>query len=510
MIKSKILEILKDKSKKFKCKKQFFNEIEIEEIYNLTKFYHDDEDFNFRLRLICEDIQKLPTCETCGIEHQKKKHPLFSRFCSDRCRQNSPNKKITSKENFKRARQVFKEKNGVNNPFQCKEIQEKVKSTNKEKYGYYYPFQDKKIISDIHHKLRNRSDNEKLISKNKMITSFYKNKFSFMVGIEDRISYLLFQKNMNPIQISKELKVAYSTIYKVLRENEIFKEYHEKYIKNNKKSSIEYLICNNLDKMGITYKSNDRVILEGKELDILINDKLGIEINGLYWHSDDKKHKNSHINKLEMCVDKNIKLLQFWDYQVIEKTDIVMSMILSKLGLTEKIYARKCEIREVKESKEFLEKNHIQGNVNSKIKLGLYYNNELVALMTFGKPRFNKNYDWELLRYCSKINTTVVGGFSKILKHFRKNNEGSIISYANKMFSDGNVYKQNDFKFKYDTEIGYFYHNGSNILSRIYTQKHKLKQLLINYDENLTESENMFRNGYLRVWDCGNRVYELI
>ena len=233
--------------------------------------------------------------------------------------------------------------------------------------------------------------------------------------------------------------------------------------------------------------------------------KLAIEYNGYYWHS--KKDKNYHLNKTELCNEKGIQLLHIFDF---DDLDIWKSIISNKLGLNTKIYARKCIIKELeyKEVKDFLNTNHLQGTCPSKINLGLFYNGELVEVMTFGKPRFNKKYDYELLRLCTKKYSNVIGGASKLLKYFKEKYNGSIISYANRRFSNGNIYKQLGFKELKKTEPNYWYVNEDEILSRYQCQKHKLKNILEDFKPELSESENMTNNGYFRIYDCGNIVYE--
>jgi hypothetical protein len=188
-------------------------------------------------------------------------------------------------------------------------------------------------------------------------------------------------------------------------------------------------------------------------------------------------------------------------------------MLLSKIGKNKnRIFARKCEIKFIdnKEASIFMENNHIQGQCKSSINIGLYYKKKLVSAMTFGKSRFNKNYNYELLRYCNVLNTTIIGGFSKCLKFFKNNFIGTVISYADKRYSNGNIYLKNNFKLINESLPNYFYFKNANILeNRIKYQKHKLKNILEIFDSNLTEWENMQLNDYDRIWDCGNLVFEL-
>jgi hypothetical protein len=128
--------------------------------------------------------------------------------------------------------------------------------------------------------------------------------------------------------------------------------------------------------------------------------------------------------------------------------------------------------------------------------------------MNFGKPRFNKKYDWELLRYCTKKYTTVVGGASRLFDFFKRNYAGSIISYCDLRYSTGQLYQLLKMKLLHQSAPNYFYTKDCIVLeSRNKYQKHKLVKLLSNFDPNLTEAQNMFNNGYRRIWDCGNLVY---
>jgi len=254
------------------------------------------------------------------------------------------------------------------------------------------------------------------------------------------------------------------------------------------------------------------------ELDIYIESKnIGIELNGIYHHSENggygKTDKNYHLNKTNFFKEKGIQVLHFWDIEWLEKKERVQSIILSKLGIYEtKLQARKCVIKEIssKEANEFLNNTHIQGKCNTKVNIGLFYKEELVQLVSFGKSRYNKNYDYELLRFSSKLNTTVIGGFAKLLKYFKDNYRRSIISYCDLRYSIGNIYLNNGFILQGQSSPNYFYTKDYKKLeSRIGYQKHKLSKILKTFDPNLTEWENMQLNKYDRIFDCGNLIFVL-
>jgi hypothetical protein len=258
---------------------------------------------------------------------------------------------------------------------------------------------------------------------------------------------------------------------------------------------------------------NVRNIISPLEIDLYIPKyKLAIEYDGIYYHSSDFKDKNYHLNKTIACNNKGIQLFHIFESDDI---DIWKSMINNKLKLNTRVYARKCLVKEISynDAKTFCLQNHLQGACNSKINLGLFYNDELLEVMTFGKSRFNKHYEYELLRLCTKKYYSVIGGASKLFKYFKQTYKpNSIISYANRRFSNGSIYETLGFKFINKTKPNYFYVHSSSFVkvSRISAQKHKLKTFLKKYDVNLSERENMSNNGYLQIFDCGNLVYEYI
>jgi hypothetical protein len=271
------------------------------------------------------------------------------------------------------------------------------------------------------------------------------------------------------------------------------------------------------NELGLDIIRSDRKTLEGKEIDILIpSHNIGIEINGNYWHSDliAKHDRLYHLNKTEKARTEGIQLIQFFGDEMYNKNNICLSIVRNKLGLAERIYARKCTVKEVSvdDKNIFLNTNHIQGADASKIKLGLYLNNELVSVMTFGTPRYNKMVEWELIRFCTKLNTCVIGGASKLYKHFIKTHTPkSIISYADKRISDGNVYDILGFSHTHDALPRYYYMHRKNYLKRLHRSnftKDRIKKLYPEVDIQSNDEWTLMQTlGYDRIWDCGNKVY---
>lgn len=253
---------------------------------------------------------------------------------------------------------------------------------------------------------------------------------------------------------------------------------------------------------------NSRDIIPPLELDIYLPEiNLAIEFDGLYWHSIEHKEKEYHLKKSELAENVGIQVLHIFEDEWRDKQEIVKNIIKFKLGLIKKIYARETIFKEIntKDAKDFLNSIHIDGFHGAKYHFGLYYNEELVAVMSIGKSRYNKNYTWEIVRAGYKYR--IVGGLSKLLKNFKRLYEGSIITYANRRFFDGHGYISVGFEFINNSEQNYYYTDYYNRFSRVNFQKHKLSNKLDFFDEHLTEKENMLLNGYSIIYDVGNKVF---
>lgn len=282
------------------------------------------------------------------------------------------------------------------------------------------------------------------------------------------------------------------------------------------RSSYELIICGWLDEWGIDYRTSDRSILCGRELDIVVDSrKLAIEVNGVVFHSEQwGKDRNYHVDKTNDAVKLGYSLIHVWEDEIVQRPAIVKSIIASKLGrLSNRVFARNTQIVSLDKNQKraFLDANHIQGNDTSTINYGLVCGDKIVALMTFRVPRFNHEAMWELVRYCNLLDSTVVGGFSKLLKHFRSIHAGSIVSYSDNGRSRGDVYQRNGFVLLSDNPAGYYYVQRNNIARHhraSFTKKKLLSKLGID-DETLTETQLAEIARLLRVWDSGSKTWIL-
>jgi len=367
------------------------------------------------------------------------------------------------------ARKTFKIKYKVNNPSEVKSIQDKKNANSIKRYGV--PFQSKHL------------------SKQSVI-------------LIDKKEYL---ESKSVREIIEETGYSQSTISKYMIKHGVtdpFRSSAEKGLHNFIRTFYDGEIL-----------INKRNIIKNREIDIFLPEfNFGIEFNGNYWHSSN--FYQSHKEKFHLCLEKDIYLLQIFEYQWNNPTqrEIFKSKIKLKMGFHDlKIFARNCEVKKVspKETREFLNENHIEGSTNSSIKLGLYFNEKIVSLMTFGKSRFKKG-DYELLRFVNAKGVIVVGGASKLFAYFKKMGISEhIISFSDNLYSDGNLYKQLGFKFLYETQ-GFFYvePKTQKKINRLFFQKHKLKNIFDNFDESMTGKENVLNNGYFLIYDACQRKWE--
>ena len=362
-------------------------------------------------------------------------------------------------------RQTNNERYGYDYTFEIPEHRERIKATNKEKYGYENPMQNPDI------KAKAKATN--------------KEKYGYD---------WIFQ--------SPEYQELFKLIY-ILDHLKLPK------IKNKQRntSAIKDLY-NKLKTLDIDIK-----LLESNDLDIFIP-CINLGINYISFNNLDSMHPNYNLK-----ITKKYKALGIDVFHIFENDniDLWVSMIKNKLHKNIKIPARSCAVKQInnKDLKDFLNSNHLQGYCNAVIAYGLYKDYDLVACMTFSKPRFNKAYQYELIRFCVEQGITIQGGASKLFKAFLRDYKPiSVISYANRRFSKGSIYETLGFKLMRETYPNYYYINESNVYARQKFQKHKLKELFDKdiiryYDESETESVIMSKNGFSKVYDAGNLTYIL-
>lgn len=408
-------------------------------------------------------------------------------------------------------------KYGVDNTFQLESVKDKIKKTNLSRYGTEYHTKSEEFKSKIKEIVFNKYGVENVSQledvKNKVKetnlvkfgSEFIFNSDNFrssnkIDSDENHVSYLGKSIHLFKCDKDHDFEISNSNYYGRLRyntplcticdpigENRSIKEKHLF-------SYISSIYCG-----GIISGYKDTF-----EIDIYLPDlKIGFEFNGLYWHSEKFLTKNYHIDKTNYFKDRGIKIIHIWEDDWDYKQNITKSIIKNKINLTDyKIFARKCDIREVNylDCKSFLNENHIQGVVNNSLGVGLYYNNDLVSLMTFDHFEGRKKMigdEWNLNRFCNLLNTSVVGGASRLLKYFiLKYSPNRIISYADRSWSDGGLYNKIGFNQLYFSESDYKYlHNCRRINKSRYRSKNNISESKIDM---------------LKIYDCGKIKYEMI
>jgi hypothetical protein len=259
-----------------------------------------------------------------------------------------------------------------------------------------------------------------------------------------------------------------------------------------------------------------REVPEVTEIDVYCPERnIGVEFNGLYWHSEEFKDKNYHIDKTKAAASQGIRLIHIFEDEWNIKKEICKGMLANSFkACQERIHARKCKIAEVnpKVARIFLDENHIQGYCPSKFIYGLFMEDRLVSIMTFGANRIclgskAKKGEYELLRFCSLKGASVPGSASRLFKHFTSCQKPTrIVSYCDMRWGTGKVYEILGFKKIKETQPNYFYTRGSTRYGRFAFRKDRLVSK--GYDKSKTEKQIMSELGYLRIYDCGCHKFE--
>lgn len=416
----------------------------------------------------------------------------LSCYCGKICK---PGKEFCSAGCVGRAPQ-FKEKMAETQRNNAKERTEKARKTYLTKYGVSWNNQ----LPGVKESKKKKRDEKKLQKTIELFTSKGLDYYIF-----DNPQYLSDIRNK-----CKSLTELSEKYFNGLSQVFIQRFYSARNVETYSKtgSFSEEEINQFIESLGFKTKRNDRTIIKPYEIDILIEEKkLAIEFDGL-----DGFNINAHLEKTELANLSGYDLIHIFEQDWVSKREIVKSILRSKLGKSDRIYARKCTTKEIsaKEARPFLEETHLQGFVAASNYIGLFHEDELVMLITLGKSRFDKKYNLELFRFSTKLNTTVVGGFSKLLSYVRKNITGEkILTYCDRKYSNGNTYSK--FGKKIGTSSpGYKWYSMTEEYSRYQTQKKKLKSLLPeHYSDSKSEKEIMESAGYYQMYDCGNLIFEV-
>lgn len=263
--------------------------------------------------------------------------------------------------------------------------------------------------------------------------------------------------------------------------------------------------------LGLKIDRNRRNIISPYELDIYIPEKkIAIEYNGLYWHCEREQKgfdKKLHLKKLEMCLKKGIKLINIYSDEWKNSESLIKSMICSRLYKSpNKIFARKCEVREIssKLAKDFFEESHISGHVKAMKYYGLFHDDQLISAISMRKSFIGKHKNYiEIARFASKPFHSIPGSFSKLLKkakqEAKQDGYKGILSYCNRRFGEGNVYLKNGFELVGNTKLDYEYTDG-------YRRYNRFK---FRAQPNKPEKQVAKENRVYKIYGCGSNIYKL-
>ena len=533
------------------------NEMLKDEIFKLTSFLPTEAKLSERIYCIENNIFETQLCSICGkpLKFRNLSKGYYGTCGDIYCKNEKAKqgclkglKERDWKKSIEKQKQTCMERYGhVSNFYSGSDSMKKYKETMIQKYGSESPLKNDDLLAKAKqtcldkYGVNNYTKTKEYLEKtNDTILKKYGSIDNYQKLRSEKIKKSVYVKKTNTL-----IKKIIANNYEVLEYNPSEKYFKLKCPKCGKiidrvyRQNVNYYLRNNLDicpKCGYheTFRSNfekdvvkfisESINFEiqlnrkylGTEIDILIPEKkLAIECNGVYWHSELNKDKDYHISKKKLIEGQGFNLIQIWedDWNDESKRKIIISRLKSKLGLNDKIYARKCVLKNIDGhiAKSFLDENHLQKYCPSSINLGLFYNNELVSIATFIQKRktISGNRDgYELLRFCNKININVIGGFSKLISYFANNYSSNIFSYSDCDWCplNDNAYSKIGFKQIKITDPNYWWAVNNIRKNRLnYTKKILVEN---GADPSKTEEEIMHEKRCYKVYGSGNILFK--
>lgn len=491
------------------CNKEIFSiKSHLNKVHNISpQEYYDT--------FIIEDSHE-GFCKICGKPTKFNWPQGYRTYCSAKCSNSDTDVKEKKKKSYL-------ERYGVESPSQCKEVKEKIKQTNLEKYGTPYTFQSDIVKENI---------------KKTMIERY---------GVDSPQKCKEIRKKTEKTSIERyggiglgsdeiKNKAQHTCLEKYGVTNPFSADHIKEYLKQNclEKYGVPYhCMTNECRNVAVFENSSCNILfmrlLEAANLEYSREFPIGvrsydfkvgntlIEINPTPTHNStwgwrghkDGIDKEYHKNKANLANDNGYRCISLFDWDDYNKA---INLLLKK---KETVYARKCIVKEVTNSDTiaFINKNHLQGYSKSKINIGLYYNSELVSIMTFGNPRYNKHYEYELIRYC--YSKHVIGGEEKLFSYFIKQySPRSVISYCDLSKFTGKLYEKLGFvctsKDVKPSKHWVHYKNKQHITDNLLRQR-GFDQLLGDkygcFGKGTSNEELMLSHGFVEVYDCGQATY---
>ncbi|UTS53385.1 putative homing endonuclease [Escherichia phage UE-S1] len=448
--------------------------------------------------------------DTYGVEYHWQRNDVKDKIKSTNMKRYGVEHNSHIEHVLEKRKETFIKRYGVESPLASVEIRDKIKATNIEKYGVEnYGSTDEciekrnKTMMDLYG-VNNAQHVTKFLNESKVTKA--KIRYDKILSIINPSYKELFEYD-DLIDSTNESKLPY------------YCEIHKGLFYSNYKYGIVCSVCNppvyssiqNEIKNFVSTLTECDIIMNdrsnGYEYDIYIPElQIAIEVNGMYWHKSDMVDKYYHRAKTINSIERGIRLIHIFEDEWYSKQKIIKNRLMNVFQCSSKIYARKCIVKKINTNicYDFLNTNHIQGYTRTGINYGLFYKQELVAVMTFSKSRYDKKFEYELIRYCSR--GTVVGGAGKLLSAFERDYKPlSLMSYADLNWGSGQLYISLNFENLGYTEPKYFYYDPKTKqrFSRQKFRKHKLIEM--GYNSSKTEEEICLGEiGLYKIYDSGN------
>lgn len=475
-----------------------------------------------RLYWLQHGLINYPSCKACQSPLSSNQWVPTGAAYREYCGQSCAYLHGSKKESYEK---TCLERYGVDHPMKTPEVISKIKVTNIQKYGEEFPMRwgSERWVIAIEKKFGVWAARHLPNVHEKTVETIARSTTEFLptrIKSLEELFDVTCETNINALgEIARVYDIDFS--WKHLCGKSYTSGISERGIRRCPSCSAgtsqgEHEVGNFIRSLGFDVVSRTKNVIAHREIDIWIPAKnIAIEFDGTYWHSAKFEGKEKSMAKIKLCDDKGIRLITVQEHLWVNRPELVKSRLESILLLnTKKIHARKANVIEIsqEDAKKFLAENHLQGSARASIYLGLLFGDVLVEVATFAKPRWSKSHDWELIRMATKAGFTVQGGASKLMSAFRKKHNGSLISYADRCWSTGNVYQKIGFEFSHNTSPSYWWvHHALGTYSRYQTQKKKLPRLLKDIKKDffpeLSEEDNMRLAGFLPLYDRGNSVW---
>jgi hypothetical protein len=437
--------------------------------------------------------------ERHGVEYAQQSDKLRSKTIETNIKHFGVEESLSSSTVRKKINKTNMEKFGSIFPMRNEELLEKRKQHIIEKYDAYSPISDPEVANKLRKTHYTKYYNEKLIKNTLFKPLFTLDEYIGTLDENNRGNKYMWKCMVCDSEFSDSLAAGniptcptcYPKVYnKSLMENDLFEH------------------------IDVNKEQGKRGLIGQKEIDIYLPDfKLGIEFNGIYWHSEQKgKNRNYHLDKSLQAENVGISLIHVFETEWLLKKNIVLDIINRRIGNLNKVDLDTTEIDIVttEDKSNFLTRNNIFGDdIFITETKGIYKNNELLAIMT--AIPYN-NGIW-IRHFVIKRGIDFKNGnsFGLLFRSLNLKNDTPVLYSVDRrynMISDPQIIGAG-FTFEGSTDPSmYFSSNNKSLILSSNIDIGNISSYVTNYDPVLSIKENMVANGYLTIWDCGKLVYK--